>query len=175
MCWINFSCWLLLCAHGHDVQGTCWKGSAFHWTRWKSLCSAKCTSETQQLLQSLQNKTADTKHGVKLSSLWYEAPTSKTKPALALCLGISELVAGGSALGCGEDVGWVQSGGLVLVSPLPCCHNIPLAGQTARLQMQIAISGCTAPNLEFIHCQQELKPETILVCATSQCECLSPP
>lgn len=82
MCWMNFFCWLLLCAHGHDVQGTFWKGSAVPWTRWKFLCFAKCISETQQLLQSFQNKTADQKHGIKQLVVWSSHKQNKASPGL---------------------------------------------------------------------------------------------
>lgn len=68
----------------------------------------------------------------------------------------------GSVLGCGMSPGWWLGAGV----PFATLPYIPRAGQSARLQMQIAISGCTTPNLEFIHRQQELKPETMLVPAT---------
>lgn len=48
--------------------------------RHNSFCKA---SRTRQQTKSME-----------LSSLWYEAPTSKTKPALASCLAVSELPAG---------------------------------------------------------------------------------
>lgn len=78
-------------------------------------------------------------------------------------------IAGQTVPRCGMSPEW-WLGACVPFAVLP---YIPLAGfspkcrvQWLRLQKQAAVSGCTAPNLDFIHCQQELKPETMLVCAT---------
>lgn len=72
-------------------------------------------------------------------------------------------------LGCGMDPEW-WLGGLLLLAML---LYVPITGfkpkcrvQSPGLKMQTASSGCIATNLDLIHCQQKLKPEMMLVCAT---------
>jgi len=71
--------------------------------------------------------------------------------------------------GYGMDPAW-WPGARVLFAMLP---YVPITGfkpkcrvQSPGLQMHTAIFGCIATNLDSIHCQQELKPEMVLVCAT---------
>lgn len=123
------------------------------------------------LLHGFQAKAADPNQKVKLNSLWYEATTSKNKAGLGLVFGILRFAGqpGGSVPGYGTDPEWWLAA-CVLLAMLP---YVPIAGskpkcrvQSPRLQMQTAVFGYVATNLDFIHCQQELKPETALVCAT---------
>lgn len=71
--------------------------------------------------------------------------------------------------GYGTDPEWR----LAACARLAVLPYVPVAGlkprgrvQSPRLQMQTAVLGCVATNLDFIHSQQELKPEMVLVCTT---------
>lgn len=74
--------------------------------------------------------------------------------------------------GCGMDPErWL--GARVLLAML---LYVPITGfkpkrrmQSPRLQMQTAILGCIATNLDFIRCQQELKAERVVLIAFFNC------